>query len=158
MTLFLWGGNMPIAKIQDELIALYSEAEYIALSPKKVSPSHPDHEIYNYFNSSLNRMRFARRCMYYLATSADGGFFVKDMVYDLDISEVAVRDMIKDSLPFKTLEKITNTNRYRMTEKSRQMYLSYMLARMESEREPYEKIGRLVQTLYTYQDVNKNNK
>tara|TARA_R100001443_G_scaffold90164_1_gene96618 strand:+ start:299 stop:742 length:444 start_codon:yes stop_codon:yes gene_type:complete len=146
---------MSINRIQDELIALYSEAEYIALSPKKVPPSHPDHEIYNYFNSSLNKMRFARRNMMYKATSSDGGWIVKEMVYDLGISEVAVREMIKDSLNFKTLEKIEHTNRYRMTDKSRQMYLDYMLTRMQREREGYEKIAKLTQTLYTYQDVNK---
>lgn len=65
---------MSLSKIQDELIALYSEAEYIALSPQKVPPSHPDYKAHNYFNSSLNRMRFARRCMHYKVTSEDGGF------------------------------------------------------------------------------------
>jgi hypothetical protein len=146
---------MPINKIQDELIALYSEVQYIALSPKKVRPTHPDYKEHNYFNSSLNRMRFARRCMHYKATSDDGGFIVKEMVYDLEISEVAVRDMIKDSLDLGTLENIEHTNRYRMTEKSRQMYLDYMLNRMQRERETIEKIAKLVQTLYTYQDANK---
>ncbi len=147
---------MPLSKIQDELIALYSEAEYIALSPKKVPPSHPDHKIYNYFNSSLNKMRFARRSMHYKVTSDDGGFIVKEMVYDLGISEVAVREMIKDSLELGTLKKIEHTNRYRMTDKAREMYLDYMLTRMQREREPYEKIAKLVQTMYTYQDINKN--
>ena len=147
---------MPLSKIQDELIALYSEAEYIALSPKKVPPSHPDYKIYNYYNATLNRMRYTRRCMHYRVTSEDGGWIVKEMVYDLEISEVAVREMIKDSLELGTLEKIEHTNRYRMTDKAREMYLKYMLLRMESEREPYEKIAKLVQTMYTYQDINKN--
>ncbi len=147
---------MPLSKIQDELIALYSEAEYIALSPKKVPSSHPDHKIYNYYNATLNRMRYTRRCMHYRVTSEDGGWIVKEMVYDLGISEVAVREIIKDSLELGTLEKIEHTNRYRMTDKSREMYLKYMLNRMQREREPYEKIAKLVQTMYTYQDINKN--
>ena len=78
------------------------------------------------------------------------------MVYDLTISEVAIREMIKDSLDLGTLEKIEHTNRFRMTNKSREMYLKYMLMRMEQEREGYEAIGKLLQTMYTYQDLNKN--
>lgn len=78
------------------------------------------------------------------------------MVYDLTISEVAIREMIKDSLDLGTLEKIEHTNRFRMSNKSREMYLKYMLLRMEQEREGYEAIGKLLQTMYTYQDLNKN--
>lgn len=156
MILLHLGGNMPLTKIQDQLISLYARTEYISLTPQKVPPSHPDHKIHNYFNSSLNKMRFARRCMHYKVTNEDGGWIVKEMVYDLTISEVAVREMIKDSFDLGTLEKIEHTNRYRMTAKSREMYLKYMLIRMEQERKSYEKIGNLLQTMYTYQDLNKN--
>ena len=156
MILLHLGGNMSLSKIQDQLIGLYARTEYISFTPQKVSTSHPDHKAHNYFNSSLNRMRFARRCMHYKVTNEDGGWIVKEMVYDLTISEVAIREMIKDSLDLGTLEKIEHTNRFRMTNKSREMYLKYMLLRMEQEREGYEAIGKLLQTMYTYQDLNKN--
>tara|TARA_E500000331_G_scaffold237894_1_gene228232 strand:+ start:1853 stop:2290 length:438 start_codon:yes stop_codon:yes gene_type:complete len=138
--------------IELELVHLFSQAELNTLQPHPVPEDHPDYKIYTYFNSSLNKMKFGRQCLYYSSINTNTGFTIKELTHDLQISEVAVRDIVKTCVKEGWIDEIVGTNHFTMSEYCILTFVKYIKSKMKHQQKAFERMTNLLTTLYTVQN------
>ena len=120
-----------LTDIEHRIATLAAKIQFSAHRPIRVPDTNEHHHIHNWHSETINRQRFARRIITY-SYEKPNGFTVKDLVHDLRISDVAVREMINYSLTQKWLAKNDATNTYKVTEYSLEHNFNYVKAHMAS--------------------------
>lgn len=138
-----------LSDIEHRISTLTAKIQFAAHKPTRVPESNPHHHIHNWHSETLNRMRFARRIMTY-SYEKPNGFTVKDMVHDLRISDVAVRDMINYSVKHAWLAKNESTNTYKITQYSLKHNFAYVKSHMNNCKEWVSELNSLL-TVYYHQ-------
>jgi len=103
-----------LSDMEHRITTLVSKIQLSGISPHKVPETNAHHHIHNWHSETINRMRYARLCITFSYEKPDG-FTIKDLVYDLRISDVAVREMVAYSLKQEWLKKNLETNRHKVT-------------------------------------------
>jgi len=118
-----------LSDIEHRIATLAAKIQFNAHKPIRVPETNEDHHIHNWHSETLNRQRFARLIITY-SYEKPNGFTVKDMVHDLRISDVAVREMINYSPKQYWLAKNDDTNTYKVTEYSLKHNFNYVKSHM----------------------------
>lgn len=135
-----------LSDIEHRICTLTAKIQFEAHKPTRVPESNPHHHIHNWHSETLNRLRFARRVMTY-SYEKPNGFTVKDMVHDLRISDVAVREMINYCVKHDWLAKNESTNTYKITPYSLEHNFAYVKSHMRNCREWIAELNSLL-TVY----------
>ena len=139
-----------LSDIEHRIATLLAKIQNNGHKPLRVPESNPNHHIHNWHSETLNRQRFARRIITY-SYEKPNGFTVKDMVHDLRISDVAVREMINYSVKNDWLKKNDVTNTYKVTEYSLAENFKYVKAHMEACQSWIAELNALL-TVYTHDE------
>ena len=139
-----------LSDIEHRIVTLTAKIQFSAHQPVKVPESNPNHHIHNWHGETLNRQRFARRIITY-SYEKPNGFTVKDMVHDLRISDVAVREMINYSVKQDWLNKNDQTNTYKVTDYSLEQNFKYVKSHMEACQSWVAELNSLL-TVYKHEE------
>lgn len=139
-----------LSDIEHRIATLAAKIQFSAHKPIRVPESNPHHHIHNWHSETLNRLRFARRAITY-SYEKPNGFTVKDMVHDLRISDVAVREMINYSVKSDWLHKNAATNTYKVTDYSLEENFQYVKAHMANCQAWVAELNSLL-TVYNHSD------
>tara|TARA_B100000963_G_scaffold75955_1_gene64097 strand:- start:5419 stop:5889 length:471 start_codon:yes stop_codon:yes gene_type:complete len=141
-----------LSDIEHRIATLTAKIQFSGNRPTQVPETNEHHHIHNWHCETINRTRFARRVITY-SYEKPNGFTVKDLVHDLRISDVAVREMINYSISQDWLAKNVATNTYKVTEYSLEHNFKYVKAHMATCQAWIAELNSLL-TVYNHDAVN----
>ncbi|RPG67761.1 MAG: hypothetical protein CBC02_001340 [Flavobacteriaceae bacterium TMED42] len=132
--------------MEHRITTLVSKIQLSGINSHKVPETNAHHHIHNWHSETLNRMRYGQLCITFSYEKQDG-FTIKDLVYDLRISDVAVRDMVAYSLKQEWLQKNLETNRHKVTAYALEQNFKYTNWHMEKAQKLISELNSLL-TVY----------
>jgi hypothetical protein len=139
-----------LSDIEHRIATLAAKIQFSANKPNRVPETNKHHHIHNWHCETINRTRFARLIITY-SYEKPNGFTVKDLVHDLRISDVAVREMINYSITQDWLAKNDATNTYKVTEYSLEHNFNYVRSHMAHSQKWIAELNALL-TVYNHSD------